>query len=125
MDNTKEIIKILKQTYVNPQCELNYSSPFELLVAVVLSAQCTDKRVNMVTLELFKKYNTAEAINNMSLSELEEMIKPCGFYHNKAKSLKSLSKDIVERFGGRFPSDKEQLKTLAVLGRRRPMLLSH
>lgn len=118
MDKNQEIIEILKNTYKDPKCELNFSSPFELLVAVVLSAQCTDKRVNMVTSELFKNYNTAQAINNMDQSKLEEIIRPCGFFHNKAKSLKSLSKDIVERFNGQFPKTKDELKSLAGVGEK-------
>ncbi len=118
MDNTKKIIQLLKATYPDPKCELIYSSPFELLVAVVLSAQCTDKRVNEVTKELFKKYNTAEAIDNMPIEELESLIKSCGFFHNKAKSLKSLSHDIVTRFGGKFPKTKDELKSLAGVGEK-------
>lgn len=113
-----KIVEILKTEYENPECELEYVSPFELLVAVVLSAQCTDKRVNQVTRELFKEYNTAEKINKMPLELLEEKIRSCGFYHNKAKAIKSLSEDIVLRFNGEFPKTKEELKTLSGVGEK-------
>lgn len=116
--SANEIIKILKETYKNPKCELNYNSPFELLVAVVLSAQCTDKRVNEVTKSLFKNYNTAEKIMAMPIEELEQAIKSCGFYHNKAKALKSLSADIVNKFNGQFPKTKQELKTLQGVGEK-------
>lgn len=118
MDKNKQILKHLKLGYQNPKCELNYSSPFELLVAVVLSAQCTDKRVNLVTNELFKNYNTAEHIDLMNIADLEKIIKPCGFYHNKARAIKSLSYDIVHKFGGVFPKTKEELKTLSGVGEK-------
>ena len=116
--STNKIIKLLKETYKDPQCELVYSSPFELLVAVVLSAQCTDKRVNMVTKELFKSHNTAESFADMPLEELEMAIKSCGFYHNKAIAIKSLSSDIVNRFNGEFPKTKEDLKSLRGVGEK-------
>ena len=118
MDKVKKIIKLLKQEYQNPECELNFSSPFELLVAVVLSAQCTDKRVNQVTKILFQNYNTAELINLMPTEKLEEIIRPCGFYHNKAKAIKSLSSDIVNKFNGLFPTTKEELKSLSGVGEK-------
>lgn len=118
MDNSQKIIKLLKSEYPNPKCELDYGSPFELLVAVVLSAQCTDKRVNAVTAELFKTHNTAELISKMDIEILEEKIKSCGFYHNKAKAIKNLSQDIVTRFNGEFPKTKAELKTLAGVGEK-------
>ena len=117
MDKNK-IIEILKSEYKDPKCELEYSSPFELLVAVVLSAQCTDKRVNQVTRELFKEYNTAEKISLMPIDQLESFIRSCGFYHNKAKAIKSLSEDIVVRFKGEFPKTKEELKSLSGVGEK-------
>ena len=116
--NKRKILDILKKEYENPKCELEYSSPFELLVAVVLSAQCTDKRVNLVTRELFKEFNTAEKISQMSIELLEEKIRPCGFFHNKSKAIKSLSQDIVSRFNGEFPKTKEELKTLSGVGEK-------
>ena len=116
--NLGKIINDIKQEYKDPKCELNYSTPFELLVAVVLSAQCTDKRVNQVTEVLFKEYNTAEKISVMDLGVLENIIRPCGFYHNKATAIKSLSKDIVNKFNGCFPKTKDELKTLKGVGEK-------
>ncbi len=116
--NKKKILEILKSEYENPKCELEYSSPFELLVAVVLSAQCTDKRVNQVTKELFKEFNTAEKISKMPLELLEEKIRSCGFYHNKAKAIKSLSYDIATKFNGEFPKTKGELKALSGVGEK-------
>ena len=118
MNNNKKIIEILKQEYVNPKCELEFGSPYQLLVAVVLSAQCTDKRVNLVTRELFKTHGTPEAIASMPIEELESKIRSCGFFRNKAKAIKSLSLDIIERFNGEFPKTKEDLKTLAGVGEK-------
>lgn len=118
MINKKEILQVLKKEYKDPKCELEFGSPFQLLVAVVLSAQCTDKRVNLVTRELFKTYPDATAIANMPIEELEELIKPCGFYRNKAKALKSLSLDIINRFRGEFPKTKTDLKSLAGVGEK-------
>ncbi len=102
----------------NPKCELEYKTPFQLLIAVVLSAQCTDKRVNMVTRELFKKYNKPEDFASMSLEVLEEKIRTCGFYHNKAKAIKSASRDIIDKFGGEVPADFNKLTSLAGVGRK-------
>ncbi len=102
----------------NPKCELQFRTPFELLVAVVLSAQCTDKRVNQVTSELFKTHSTPEAFVNISQEELEEKIHSCGFFHNKAKAIKSASRDIIERFDGKVPSNFDDLTTLAGVGRK-------
>lgn len=114
----REIINLLKSEYKDPKCELNYSSPFELLVAVVLSAQCTDKRVNLVTEELFKTHNTPEKLAGIDINVLEEKIKSCGFYHNKARAIKSLSFDIVNKFNGEFPKTKDELKSLAGVGEK-------
>ncbi|MGN1200816.1 MAG: endonuclease III [Candidatus Caccovivens sp.] len=102
----------------NPRCELEYKTPFQLLVAVILSAQCTDKRVNMVTKELFKTHNTPEDFVAISQEELEEKIHACGFYHNKAKAIKSASMDIIEKFKGIVPKDFDNLTTLAGVGRK-------
>ena len=106
------VMRGLDQMQPNPVCELNYNSNFELLVAVILSAQCTDKRVNQVTSELFKTHNTPEDFINIPLEELEQKIHACGFYHNKALSLKSMSYDIVEKFGGEVPHTFDELVTL-------------
>lgn len=102
----------------NPRCELEYKTPFQLLVAVILSAQCTDKRVNMVTRELFKTHKTPKDFAKISTSELEEKIHSCGFYHNKAKSIKSASEDIISRFNGKVPNNFDDLLTLAGVGRK-------
>lgn len=108
----------LDQMYAEPKCELNFGSNFELLVAVILSAQCTDKRVNQVTSELFKKYNKPEDFVSLPLEEIERLIKPCGFYHNKALSIKSTSFDIIEKFGGEVPSTFDDLTSLRGVGRK-------
>ena len=118
MDNSKLILAGLDMLFPNPDCELEFNSPFELLVAVILSAQCTDKRVNMVTKELFKKYNTPQDFANIPLEELENLIHSCGFYHNKAVAIKKASKDIIERFNGEVPSDFDDLCSLSGVGRK-------
>ena len=118
MDNSKLILAGLDMLFPNPDCELNFNSPFELLVAVILSAQCTDKRVNMVTKELFKKYNTPQDFVSIPLEELEKLIHSCGFYHNKAVAIKKASKDIIERFNGEVPSDFDDLCSLSGVGRK-------
>lgn len=115
---TKKFIENLDKIIPQPKCELNYNSPYELLVAVILSAQCTDKRVNMVAGELFKEYNTPDKMLMLTQEELEDKIHSCGFYHNKAKSILSMSKALVERFDGDVPRDLESLKTLAGVGRK-------
>lgn len=102
----------------NPRCELNYQTPFQLLVAVILSAQCTDKRVNMVTDELFKTHSTPQDFANISIDMLEEKIRPCGFFRNKAKAIKSASCDIIQKYDGFVPSDFENLTKLAGVGRK-------
>lgn len=114
----EEIKRHLDKLFPAPKCELEYNSPYELLVAVILSAQCTDKRVNMVVGELFKNYNTPEAMLKLSQEELEEKIHSCGFYHNKAKNILSMSRDLIEKFDGQVPADLEQMQTLAGVGRK-------
>ncbi len=113
-----EIVNAVDEIYDNPKCELNFSSNYELLVAVILSAQCTDKRVNIVTSELFKKYNTAFKMITLSQAELEEKIRPCGFFHNKAKHILDCSNELVKKYNGEVPSDKEKLKALAGVGEK-------
>ena len=113
-----DIINKINSMYENAECELNFSSNYELLIAVILSAQCTDKRVNIVTSELFKEYNTPEKMITLSQAELEQKIHACGFFHNKAKHILECSKDIVEKFGGEVPSDKKKLKMLAGVGEK-------
>ena len=118
MCDTKAILEILSQDFPNPKSELEFSSPFELLVAVILSAQCTDKRVNQVTPALFAVAKTPEAMSALPLNTIEELIRSCGFYHSKAKYLKDMATDIVNRFGGVVPSTLDELRTLAGVGRK-------
>jgi endonuclease-3 len=113
-----KIIAGLQKAYPDAHCELNHSNPLELLIATILSAQCTDKRVNMVTPQLFKKYPTAEAFAKARLPELEEEIKTTGFYRNKAKSIVKACKNIVEKHGGKVPSTMEELIALGGVGRK-------
>ena len=112
----QKFVEYLNELFPNAECELNYNSPFQLLVAVILSAQCTDKRVNMVVPVLFDKFKTIEDFATANLSELEEVIKPCGFYHNKAKNIKNCSIALIEKFGGVIPNTVEQLMTLPGVG---------
>ena len=97
---------------------LKFSTPYELLIAVILSAQCTDERVNKVTEKLFKKYNTADKMITLSQEGLEEYIFSCGLYKSKAKHILSASKDIIEKFGGQVPNELESLRSLAGVGRK-------
>lgn len=117
-ENVRKILKELETLYPEAAPALKYSSAYELLVAVILSAQCTDERVNKVTAVLFEKYNTPEAMLNLSQEELEKYIFSCGFYRNKAAHILSASKDILEKFGGEVPSTLEELKTLAGVGQK-------
>jgi endonuclease-3 len=116
--NAKDVMQGLDKMYQNPHCELEYKTNFELLVAVILSAQCTDARVNQTTRELFKVASVPEDFVNMPLGRIEQLIHSCGFYHNKAKSIQSASRDIIDRFGGEVPSDFEDLLSLAGVGRK-------
>ena len=114
----EKVLNYLDELFPEPACELKFNSRFELLVSVILSAQCTDKRVNMVTSELFKKYNTPKDFAGLKQEELESMIKSCGFYHNKAKNIISCSKDILERFNGNVPNNVDNLMSLAGVGKK-------
>lgn len=116
--NVLDIINRVDELYVNPKCELEFNSNYELLVAVILSAQCTDKRVNLVTKELFKEYNTPFKMITLSQEELEHKIRSCGFFHNKAKHILEASHDIVDRFGGEVPKEKKELLSLAGVGEK-------
>ena len=115
-ETNEKIFDILCKMHPNAKCELDYTTPFELLIAVVLSAQCTDKRVNKVTSELFKIANTPEAFAAMDLEELEKHIFSCGFYHNKAKAIKSISLSVLE--AGGMPSTRDELEKLHGVGRK-------
>ena len=114
----------LALAHPNAECELNFNSTFELLVAVILSAQCTDKRVNEVTKDLFAKYNTPQDFADIKQEELEKLIFSCGFYRSKAAHLISCARDIVERFGGKVPEDFDSLLTLAGVGRKTANVVS-
>src|SRR6516225_12213762 len=113
-----EIIAALKQAYPDAHCELNYSNPLELLIATILSAQCTDKRVNLVTTDLFKKYRSAADFAAAPLADLEQAIKTTGFFRNKAKSIKTCCQALVELHGGEVPRTMEELVTLGGVGRK-------
>ena len=113
-----EIVKNFNKLFPDARCELDYKTPYELLVAVILSAQCTDKRVNIVTKELFKKYNTPQAMLSLSQSQLEEKIHSCGFFRNKAKNILQASSDIINRFNGQVPSNFDDLCSLSGVGRK-------
>ena len=114
----KKIIAGLKQAYPDAQCELDHSNPLELLVATILSAQCTDKRVNLVTADLFKNYRSAADYARAPLPELEQAIKSTGFFRNKAKSLKNCCQALVEKHGGQVPRTMEELTQLGGVGRK-------
>lgn len=116
--NAREIVDRLRRVYPPIKTSLNYRNSFELLVATILSAQCTDKRVNMVTKTLFKKYRGPTAFATAKLSELERDIKPTGYYHSKARHIKQASKMIVERYISRVPESMEELLQLPGVGRK-------
>ena len=116
--NKLEELRILEETYRGAIPELKFNSVFELLVAVILSAQCTDKRVNQVTQVLFPTANTPEKIIQLGQSELEKIIKPCGYYHAKAKHITETSKLLIENYGGEVPADFDELIKLPGVGRK-------
>lgn len=113
-----KIIEILKKEYPDAKCSLDFSSPFEMLVAVCLSAQCTDDRVNKVTPELFRKMNTPQEFANANIEEIEELIHSCGFYKNKAKNLKQAGIKIMNDFNGKVPQTIQELQTIPGVGRK-------
>lgn len=116
-DREKALAK-LGEMYKDAKPALHYTTPYELLVAVVLSAQCTDERVNKVTAKLFEKYNTPESMLTLSQKELEKYIFSCGFYRMKAEHILSASRDILDKFNGEVPSTVESLQTLAGVGKK-------
>lgn len=115
---TKKIVQALKRTYPNAHCELTYSNPLELLVATILSAQCTDKRVNIVTADLFQKYRGAKEFADADRAALEKDIRSTGFYKNKARNIKSACADIIANHGGQVPQSMEELVRLGGVGRK-------
>jgi len=118
ISRTREIISALRRAYPHAHCELNFSNPRELLVATILSAQCTDKRVNLVTAELFKKYRSARDFAEADPAALETDIRSTGFYKNKAKNIRACCAALVEKFGGEVPRTMDELHALAGVGRK-------
>ena len=119
--NKKDIqsfIQILKNTYPDATCSLDFKTPFQMVVAVMLSAQCTDERVNKTTPALFERCKTIQDFADIDLKELEQIVHPCGFYKNKAKNIKLCAKQILQNFGGEVPKTMEELLTLAGVGRK-------
>jgi endonuclease-3 len=117
-EHAQKICAVLQRTYPNAHCELNFSNPLQLLVATILSAQCTDKRVNLVTEKLFQKYREAEDFARAEISELENDIRSTGFYKNKAKNIKACCAALVEKSGGKVPRTMDELHALAGVGRK-------
>lgn len=116
-------VNALKKEYPDALCSLNAGNEFELLVATRLSAQCTDARVNIVTPALFGKYKTLEDYASADLADVEAIVRPCGFYHNKAKDIIGMAQMILERFGGKVPDNIEDLTTLPGVGRKTANLI--
>ena len=115
---TAEIIKRLKKAYPDAHCALNHTTPFELLIATILSAQCTDERVNIVTADLFRKYRGPEDFVKVSQQELERDIHSTGFFRNKAKNIKAASQRLIEVYGGEIPQTMEEILTLGGVARK-------
>ena len=118
MSDTKAILETLAKDFPDAKSELHFNSPYELIVAVILSAQCTDKRVNTVTPALFAEAPTVEALSVLPTERLETLIHSCGFYHTKAAHLKQMAQDVVTRFGGKIPDNLDDLQTLSGVGRK-------
>lgn len=117
-EKTKKILKILKETYPDARCELNHESAFQLLVATILSAQTTDKKVNSVTETLFKEYPDLDSFLRMTNTDLEEKIREIGLYRNKAKNIILMCHQLKEKFNGEVPDTMEELTSLAGAGRK-------
>jgi len=116
-------VQILKERYPDAMCSLTYQEPYQLMIAVRLSAQCTDARVNIVTKPLFEKYPSLQSFADADLSELEEIVRPCGFYKNKAKSIKEASRMLLDVYHGILPDTMEELLKLPGVGRKTANLL--
>jgi endonuclease-3 len=117
-ERVRTILPILKQRYPQAKCSLDYTNPFELLIATILSAQCTDERVNIVTKDLFRKYRTPKQLANVAQEELEKAIQSTGFFRNKAKSLRGMAAAVVEQHKGQVPQSMEELVNLPGVGRK-------
>ena len=122
-ERVAKLRELLDKAYPDVKCSLDFETPVEMLVAVQLSAQCTDARVNIVTKELFKKYKTAEDFANADINELQEYIKSAGFYKNKSKNIIACCQRLVEVYGGKVPDTMEDLLTLAGTGRKTANLI--
>jgi len=118
MKEINKILDILQNTYPDAECELNYTTPFELLIATILSAQCTDVRVNKVTKELFQKYNTPKDFASLSVEEIGQEIKSCGLYKSKSQKIKDTSKNLCDMYKGEVPNKLEELVKLPGVGRK-------
>lgn len=116
--DARKVVNLLKEAYPDATCSLDFETPFQLVVAVMLSAQCTDERVNKTTPELFTRCKTIEDFANIDINELEKIIHPCGFYKNKAKNIKLCAKQVLEKFGGVVPHTMKELTSLAGVGRK-------
>ena len=117
------VVEALRESYPDPRCALEYEKDYELMIAVRLSAQCTDERVNLVTPALFARYPTLESLAQADISEVEGYVRSCGFYHNKARDIVLSCQMLLERFGGRVPGTMEELLTLPGVGRKTANLL--
>ena len=117
-ENAIKIVEILKEYYPDAKCSLDFKTPFELVVATILSAQCTDERVNKTTPSIFAKYSIPENFANIDINELEDLIHPCGFYKNKAKNIKACAQKIINDFNGEVPRTAEELISLPGVGRK-------
>lgn len=117
-DEINKIFELLKKEYPDAKCSLDFNSPFEMMIAVMLSAQCTDERVNIVTSKIFPKYHTPEDFANMPLSQIEDLIHSCGFYHNKAKNIKLASIKILQDYNGKVPESMDELMKVPGVGRK-------
>ena len=118
MNKYKAIIEILKEMYPDATCELNHNTPYELLVATILSAQSTDKRVNIVTKDLFKVADTPEKMVSLGEEKLKEYIRTIGFFNTKSKNLISMSRDLIQKYNSKVPKTMEELTSLAGVGRK-------
>lgn len=117
-NDAKKIIEILKEYYPDATCSLDFTTPFEMVVATILSAQCTDERVNKTTPSIFPYYSTPEDFANMDIKKLEEFIHPCGFYKNKAKNIKACAQKLIDDFNGVVPQTADELISLPGVGRK-------
>lgn len=117
-EDSIKLVEKLKKAYPDATCSLDFGTPFQMVVAVMLSAQCTDERVNKTTPELFKRCKTIQDFVDIDIKELEDIIHPCGFYKNKAKNIKLCAKQVLENFNGKVPENMEDLQSLAGVGRK-------